>query len=153
MNDIPTYRRTQKGPLGLLLYVVGAAFVVFGWLAPHPPERIALLVAGIAMFPLGMSFHYLTVAGEANCLALRFGPIPLFHKRIAYGDIRGVERGRTNLLDGWGIHLSVRGGWVWNIWGRNCVVIRRRQGTIRVGTDDPVGLSEYLKARVHAATG
>ncbi len=153
MNEIPTYRHTQRGPLGLLLYVVGAAMVAAGWLAPHLAERNVLLVAGIAMFPLGMSFHYLTVAAEADCLALRFGPVPLFRKRIAYCDIRDVQRGRTSVLDGWGIHLSLRGGWVWNIWGRDCVVVRRRQGTIRVGTDDPVGLAEYLKARVRAATG
>ena len=30
MDEIPTYRHTQKGLLGLLLYVVGAAFVVAG---------------------------------------------------------------------------------------------------------------------------
>jgi hypothetical protein len=37
-------------------------------------------------------------------------------------DIGSVEIGRTLHLDGWGIHMSVRGGWVWNLWGRDCVV-------------------------------
>jgi hypothetical protein len=51
-------------------------------------------------------------------------------------------------LDGWGIHMSLRGGWVWNLWGRNCVVLRLRKSILRVGTDDAVNLVEFLNARL-----
>jgi hypothetical protein len=34
---------------------------------------------------------------------------------------RRVEIGRTLTLDGWGMHDSIRGGWVWNHLGRDCV--------------------------------
>jgi hypothetical protein len=40
-----------------------------------------------------------------------------------------------------------RGGWVWNIWGYDCVVIRMKRGTLRVGTDDADGLVEFLRSR------
>jgi hypothetical protein len=50
-------------------------------------------------------------------LVIRFGPIPLFRRTVRYADIQKVEVGRTLILDGWGIHFSIRGGWVWNLWG------------------------------------
>jgi hypothetical protein len=74
----------------------------------------------------------------------------LFRKPITYADIEAVEAGRTLLLDGWGIHLSIRGGWVWNIWGRECVVIQHGGATTRVGTDDAENLIRFLKSRVVA---
>jgi len=54
------------------------------------------------------------------------------------------------VLDGWGIHLSLRGGWVWNIQGRDCVVIRHG-GTTWLGTDDVPNLLAFLKAKAPAA--
>ena len=67
---------------------------------------------------------------------------------ILYRDIEKVEIGRTTILDGWGIHLSLRGGWVWNIWGRDCVVIHRRKGITRIGTDDAENLARFLKRKI-----
>ncbi len=55
------------------------------------------------------------------------------------------------LLESWGIHMSPRGGWVWNIWGRDCVVIRLETGTLRLGTDDAANLAEYLRQRIGSA--
>ncbi len=40
------------------------------------------------------------------------GPIPLFRRSVKYEDIISVEIGRTTILDGYGIHKSLRGGWV-----------------------------------------
>jgi len=48
----------------------------------------------------------------------------LFRRTIRYDDIISAEIGRTTILDGWGIHMSLRGGWVWNLWGRDCVVLQ-----------------------------
>ncbi len=61
-------------------------------------------------------------------------------------DIIGVEIGRTTIMDGWGIHWSPRSGWVWSLSAGKCVVIRRRRGVIRVGTDDADRLAEFLKS-------
>ena len=146
--NLPTYHHTQKGPWSLLLYALTAAFLTAGWLMPLLALRITFLVTGLFMFLLGVSLGHLTVADEDTQLAIRFGPFPLFRKRIWYDDIREVETGRTTFLDGWGIHWSPWGGWVWNIRGWECVVIRLKRGTLRVGTDDPHGLAEFLKTRI-----
>ena len=150
--EFGSYRHTQKGPWSLLLYVLGVVFLAVGWSIPLLPLQITFLITGVLIFLLGMSFHHLTVADEGTQLSIRFGPFPLFRKRIDYGDISAVEKGRTTILDGWGIHLSLRGGWVWNIWGRDCVVIQLKRGIIRVGTDDPDGLLAVLKDRMEGRT-
>jgi len=100
------------------------------------------------MFVLGMAFQHLTVSDEGMQLAIRFGPFPLFRRRIWYDDIRNVERGRLTIVEGWGIQLSLRGGWVWSIWGLDCVVIRLSRGTIWVGTDDADNLVRFLQSRM-----
>ena len=67
---------------------------------------------------------------------------------VNYGDIGTVEVGRTLLLDGWGVHYSVRGGWVWNLWGRTCVVVQfKNGGRLRIGTDDAENLAGFLESK------
>lgn len=71
---------------------------------------------------------------------------------MRYDDIEQVEVGRTMLLDGWGIHMSVRGGWVWNLWGWTCVVVRFKNGgtSCGLGRDDAENLVEFLRSKVRA---
>jgi hypothetical protein len=95
------------------------------------------------------AFHHLTVADQGDRLAIRFGPVPLFGRTVCYADIEKVEVGRTLILDGWGIHYSIRGGWVWNLWGRDRVVVHfKNGGTLRVGTDDAENLARFLNGKV-----
>ncbi len=96
------------------------------------------------------AFHHLTVVDTGDDLAIRFGPVPLFRRNVRYADISSAEVGRTLLLDGWGIHMSIRGGWLWNLWGRDCVVMRLTNGTLRIGTDDAENLAGILKNRIVA---
>ncbi|HBO43207.1 MAG TPA: hypothetical protein DD670_04590 [Planctomycetaceae bacterium] len=49
---------------------------------------------------------------EGDQLAVHFGPFPLFRKRIRYDDLLEVKKGRTTLLDGWGIHRNPWSGWI-----------------------------------------
>jgi len=148
--EIGGYHRTQRGPWGVMCCAFAAAFLTASWTLPIPAPSLVLFATGIFTFLLAASFHQLTVADQSDYLAIRFGPLPLFRKRIFYDDIREVKKGRTTFLDGWGIHWSPWGGWVWNIWGRDCVVIRLKRGIIRVGTDDPDGLADFLKNRISA---
>jgi hypothetical protein len=68
---------------------------------------------------------------------------------VRYADIEKVEVGRTLILDGWGIHLSFRGGWIWNIWGRDCVVVHwRNGGMFQIGTDDAENLARFLEGKI-----
>jgi hypothetical protein len=138
------YRHTQPGPLCLLFFATALTSFLLTLLPGGVPAlRIIFPILGLLMLVLGASVQTLTVADEGDRLAVWFGPLPLFQQRIRYDEIRDVEIGRTSLLDGWGIHMS-RGGYVWNIWGRDCVVIRTDRQVLRIGTDDAENLAQFL---------
>jgi hypothetical protein len=132
-----------------LLFAFAALFFTVAWVTRAEPVGPAfLVVAGLLMAMAGYSFQHLTVCDEGDRLAICFGPLPLFKRRIPYDGITGVEIGRTTIMDGWGIHWSPWGGWVWSLSAGRCVIIRRRRGVIRVGTDDAERLVEFLKTRI-----
>ncbi|WP_169981279.1 hypothetical protein [Tautonia rosea] len=147
------YRHTQRGPWHLLLDVFGVLMMAFALISGEPYTARLLFVGMGGMFLfLGSAFRSLTVEDMGDHLSVHFGPVPFFRTSVRYDEIRKIEAGRTLLLEGWGIHWSIRGGWVWNIWGRQCVAIHRHhRGTLRIGTDDPKGLSEFLKSRIGVA--
>lgn len=148
--DTPGYSHRQSAPLCLLLYAVAGLFLVLGRVLTGEPLLGWLFPAvGALLAVVAASFHHLTVVDRGDRLAIRFGPLPLFRRTVRYADIGSVEAGRTLMVDGWGIHYSPRGGWVWNLWGRECVAIRfRAGGTLRIGTDDPEGLAAFLRSRL-----
>jgi hypothetical protein len=135
----------------LLIYVLAVVYLALGWFVDAPPIPWLFPPIGLLMLVLAGSFHHLTVEDQEDVMVIRFGPVPLFQRTVRYTDIGSVEMGRTLLLDGWGIHYSIRGGWVWNLWGRTCVVIHfRNGGTLRIGTDDAKNLVEFLRRKVQA---
>ena len=142
------YEHTQRGPLCLVVYAIGAALLIGAWFLRHVPA-IPLIWAGLAVFMafLAESFRYLTVRDEGDRLAIRYGPLPLFRKRIRYSDLTAVEPGRTTLADGWGIHWTPGRGWTYNLWGYDCVKLTLGRKVIRVGTDDVDGLVDFLRGR------
>jgi hypothetical protein len=147
----PSYDHTQKAPWYLLLFAFAALFFTVAWVTRAEPfAPTFLVVVGLVMAMLGYSFQHLTVRDEGDRLAIGFGPLPLFQRRISYDDMTGVELGRTTIMDGWGIHWSPWAGWVWSLSLGRCVVIRRRQGVIRVGTDDAERLAEFLMTRIRS---
>jgi hypothetical protein len=145
----PGYSHTQNGPLCLLTYALALVFLELGWFFQDTPLIQWLYPPiGLMMLVIAASLHHLTVADQGDVLLIRFGPLPLFRRTVRYADIVKVEVGRTLLLDGWGIHLSIRGGWVWNLWGRTCVVVRfKNGGTLRIGTDDAGNLARFLESK------
>src|ERR1700733_12951424 len=146
----PDYSHTQTPPLCLVVYGSAIVLLAAAWLTQNEfPIALTLGASGILTLILAMTFHHLTVEDRGEGLAIRFGPLPLFRRTVKYADIEKVEVGRTLILDGWGIHLSIRGGWVWNLWGRDCVVVRfKKGGTLRVGTDDAENLAQFLEGRL-----
>jgi hypothetical protein len=145
----PAYSHKQAAPLCLILYGVGITPVTVAVLLG---DDLGIVIGGsisLVLVLLASCFHYLAVEDRGDVLAIRFGPVPLFRRTVRYADIGSVKVGRTLLLDSWGIHLSIRGGWVWNLWGRTCVVVHFKDGgTLRVGTDDAVNLLEFLRGKV-----
>lgn len=144
----PGYSHTQRARLCLILYGFAIYSIVLGWTVGHTPGVYIAGGVGLLLASLAPCFHHLTVQDQGDDLGIRFGPIPLFHRTVRYADIVKIEVGRTLLLDGWGIHLSIRGGWVWNLWGRDCVVVHFRKGVLRIGTDDAENLAAFLKGKI-----
>lgn len=148
-NASSDYAHTQRGALHLLVGVSAVPMLVAAWFVRDQwPLNAILAVSGVLMVVTAAAFGQLSVADQGERLGIHFGPLPLFWKTIPYATIERAEQGRTLLLDGWGIHLSLRGGWVWNLWGRDCVVVQTSRGVIRIGTDDPAGLCEFLQRKI-----
>ncbi|MDF1745806.1 MAG: hypothetical protein P1V19_19055 [Gimesia sp.] len=152
MNSLSTYSHTQRAPIYLLLYAVAGMLFCLAWFTKdEPPQPFLSLIftsVGLITSVIAASFHHLTVEDEMDRLRIRFGPLPLFQRTIMYEHMLSVEVDRTTILEGWGIHLSPRGGWVWNIWGRDCIVLKLKKGTLRVGTDDVENLAAFVKSRI-----
>lgn len=146
------YEHKQKAPMYLLLVVFAGAMVIAAVVIPESVVKISLFSAAGVMTTLAVCFHHLTVRDEDDCLLVSFGPLPLFRRRIEYADIDSLSPVRSTWLDGWGIHMSASGGWVWNIWGFDAVDIRFKQGgKLRLGTDDQDELLRFLQDRVESA--
>jgi multisubunit Na+/H+ antiporter MnhB subunit len=145
----PGYSHTQKAPLCLILYGSALLCCALAWTVGSAPGGFIAAAVGLVIALLATAFHHLTVEDQGDRLAIRFGPLPLFRRTVWYADIDSVEVGRTLILDGWGIHYSVRGGWVWNLWGRDCVVVRLKNGgVLRIGTDDAPNLARFLEGKI-----
>jgi hypothetical protein len=141
------YWHRQHGPWAFLLYAVSAVILTVGVTIQVPAMAYVFLPLGTMVFILAAGMQYLTVADGGDELIIQFGPLPIFRRRIRYVDIEIAELGRTIFLDGWGIHLSLRGGWVWNIWGYDCIVLKLRRGRFRIGTDDAENLLNLIRSK------
>ena len=147
-----TYSHTQESPLWMILFGSSIPCFVLAWIAREEPIVLAvMIVAALLVVLVGLAFHHLTVEDEGDRLAIRFGPLPFMETSIQYADIQRVEVGRTTILDGWGIHRNPWHGWIWNLWGRDCVVIHRQRGVLRVGSDEAEYLAGFLKSRTGTA--
>ena len=143
------YDHTQASPLYLFLVATGIGFFVGGNQIDGQELSITLFSIGSVFFLLGLSFRQLTCRDEGDHLRISFGPLPIFRRKLLYDRLEKVEQSRSRLLDGWGIHLCTRGGWVWNLWGFDCVDIDSTGGKkLRLGTDDPGGLTAFLQGKI-----
>jgi len=148
-TPVPGYLHTQKAPMCLILYSSALVCFIFPWFVGNMDlGNITAVAVGLILVLIASAFHHLAVVDGGDRLAIRFGPVPLFRRTVRYADIAHVEVGRTLILDGWGIHYSIRGGWVWNLWGRDCVVVHLRKGVLRIGTDDAENLARFLEGKI-----
>lgn len=143
------YSHTQHGKFHYGLYLSVAVTLYTAWLI-HEQPFFMWVVLGVAtvLFLFTQAFHYLTVRDEGDWLAIRFGPLPLLRKRIAYDQITSVESDRTSFIDGWGIHYVPGRGATYNIWGYDCVKLELGKRVVRIGSDDVENLVEFLRERM-----
>jgi len=144
------YSHTQRGPLGHILVATAAVLLVIAWLSGQTAPTIITSVVAVLLMLAALTFGSLTVRDEGQWLALRYGPLPVFRKRVPYGQITSVEPGRTSIIDGWGIHWIPGRGYTYNLWGFSCVKLAVGDRTIRVGSDEPDKLVEFLKSKLTA---
>lgn len=148
-----SYEHTQRGRWHIVFFAVAAAMLTGAWLARGEPGVMILnIVVAVVFIVVALTMGSLTVRDEGEQLALRYGPLPVFRKRIRYADITTAEPSRSSWIDGWGIHYVIGRGWTYNLWGFGCVKLTLGKKTIRVGTDDVQGLAEFLQAKVMAAS-
>ena len=146
------YHHTQKSPLHWIMFLLPAmAFVLALVIRDEPEVNAILIVTGCLFVVIAFSFQNLTVADGGDHLAVNYGPVNLFGTRIDYRDITSVEKGKSALIDGWGIHFVPFRGWTMNLYGFECVRIERGGKVIRIGTDDSENLTEFLRQRIAMA--
>ncbi len=142
------YHHTQRGIIRPILLVVAVAFAAAACVVRRsPPLMPTFLATAVVSVLLSFVSGTLTVRDDGDRLAVRFGPLLLFKKTIPYADMTGVERDRSTLLAGWGIHRT-RKGCLWNIGGFDCVRIAMGERSTLIGTDDPDGLVAFLHSKL-----
>jgi hypothetical protein len=146
---VANYEHKQTSPLNLILYALGVVQLAAAWLSrSNPAAAIILSFCAVVMIFAGLCVGYLIVRDEGDFLALRFGPLPIFRRLIAFSKITAVEPSRSTVLDGWGIHYIPGRGMTYNLWGFDCVKMSVNNRIVRVGTDDVPGLVRFLKEKV-----
>ena len=97
-----------------------------------------------------LCFQSLTTTVSETSLRVHFGPIPLLEKKVLLEEIVSVRPEKSSLLDGWGVHWTPGKGWIYNMWGFDCLAINLGTRHFRVGTNDPDQLCEVLERAISA---
>lgn len=143
------YRNTQAGYWHWLMIFMAIGVVALGYTHPEEgPLWVFFLPSGVLIFFASL-FATLTVEDDDDALLLEFGPLNLCRKRIPYDEMNAVSRTRSRFIDGWGVRYRLGHGWMFNIWGYDCIEIRRGEAKpFFVGTNDPQGLLDFLEAKL-----
>ena len=123
--------------------------VVTAWYGMEPAwVGWVISIVGALMITLSFCFRWLRMHSEEHALRFAFGPLGPFRNALRYDGIRSLRADRSRWIDGWGIHYGVGRGWIWNLWGFDCVALVLTDGMrLRLGTDDVEGLLSHLEAR------
>lgn len=143
------YEHTQTGPLDLILLAVAAAVGTGAHFSDgQPAVKYGLLFLSAVFVLEAASFANLTVRDDGERLAARFGWLPIYRWNVRWDTIESVATSRTSLSDGWGVHWLPGRGWTINLWGYDCVELRVKGRTVRIGTDEPAELAAYIQERI-----
>jgi hypothetical protein len=143
-GDAVTYRHTQPGTLIMIgCLLAGALGMALSWRSGQWPATAALFVI---MISAAFLFSSLTVEVGDNEVRWHFGP-GLWNYRLPLGEISDVAVVRNHWWNGWGIRMAP-GFRLYNVSGLDAVELRLKSNEVRrIGTDDPQGLAEALRAR------
>lgn len=144
-SAIMTYRHRQTSwfaPIAML--VIGA---VGGVLLAAAGIWVGAVALVLILVPVAVVMSRLTVEVDARSVTVVMGwrwPV----RRIALDDIVSVAPVRVQWWQGWGIR-KVRGGWMYDIAGRDAVALELRAGNVFwIGTDEPAALTAALESAI-----
>jgi len=153
-DDATRYSHTQVGwwlivTLGIVALAIVVMFsgIALGGASFSPAG--ARIVGGFVVLTLVVTavlLTSLTVSVTSDRVAWRFGP-GVIRFSLPLAEITDVAPTRTPLWAGIGIHWIVS-GWVYNVSGRDSVVLTKRDGSrVWIGSDQP----ELLAAAIEGA--
>ena len=151
LDSLPTYQHTQRGPWSFfLLAQVAGNLTLAVRLWGNEPAWASWLFLSVALLMTFMTFCFksLTTTVSKTSLRIHFGPIPLLEKKVLLEEIVSVRPEKSSLLDGWGVHWTPGKGWIYNMWGFDCLAIDLGTRHFRVGTNDPDQLCEVLERAI-----
>ncbi len=136
------YLHTQYG-WGIIALVVTVTTLVLALLL-RAELYFLVLVVGVILTVVLMSFGALTVSVSSEELRLRFG-IGLIRKRIPLSQIRSYQVVQNKWWYGWGIRITPHGT-LWNVSGLGAVeLLLDGPKKFRIGTDEPEALQRALE--------
>ncbi len=96
-----SYEHTQRWPLRYILLAAIVAMIPLKWDKRDDAVAVIFIVfIGVGSFVTVLTLSRLTVRDEGACRAIRFGPLPLFRKRIDYSTITRVDTARSSSMVG-----------------------------------------------------
>ena len=105
--------------------------------------RITVLVAAAIMLVSAFVFSSLTIVVRDGQLSWWFGP-GVVKKTVPLSTIVSAKPTTTSLINGVGIHLTMR-GWLYNVAGRRAVLVTQSDGNrFLIGTDEPERLAKAI---------
>jgi hypothetical protein len=140
---VTRYEHTQVGHAMIWVLLSGAAIAAaIG--AIFPAAWVSLVIAVVLLLTIA-GFYKLTIKIDNETLCASFGS-GLIKKEVPVDDVVACEPIRIWWWYGWGIHFTPY-GWLYNIAGRDAVVITMRNGRrFSLGTEDPHGLAAAIRA-------
>ena len=142
------YHHTQRSAAALLFLCLAAlipiGLAVSGRLGPvDVGVRLTLFVAALVMLTAAFVFSSLTIVVRDGQLSWWFGP-GVVKKTVPLSSIVSAELTTTTVLNGWGIHLTLR-GWLYNVAGRRAVLVTQRdRRRFLLGSDEPEQLVQAI---------
>ena len=147
MNDMTAYY--QKIQYGFIITIPTLFLTLFLGGIGTVTANVFLFCSGIFFLLILALFYRLEVTVTEDSVLLRFG-IGLIKKSIPLKAVVSAEPVRNRWWYGWGVRIYPK-GWMFNISGLDAVELTLRNGPrFRIGTDDPVGLTGALRARLQA---
>jgi hypothetical protein len=140
------YQHRQWGKTLLLVLSIGI-LVCLVLAIQNPTKYLIGLCSALGLLLCIILFFSLSIEVSDQDLRWQFGP-GIIRKSVKLSEIAQVEVTRTNLIEGWGIHLTSR-GWLYNISGFKAVAIQLKNNQqFLLGTDEPEQLVSVIRQQL-----